>query len=72
VWVRLEEGEGVEWALPVSERKGDVGRVAAGWARVSLFSFFLFSFIFISHKNINKYIFNYFKNHNSYTKIIYN
>jgi hypothetical protein len=27
---------------------------------------------FITHKNINKYIFKYFKNHNNYTKIIYN
>jgi hypothetical protein len=30
------------------------------------------SIFYISNKNIDKYIFKYFKNHNNYTKIIYN
>jgi hypothetical protein len=37
------------------------------------FSFFFFSFSFLFlFKNINKFIFKNSKNHNNYTKIIYN
>jgi hypothetical protein len=61
------------WGPPVIERKGEWGRRMADWAlmgqiRPRRLGFLFFTFIFISHKNINKYIFKIVKNHNNYTK----
>jgi hypothetical protein len=51
----------------VARRLGPNGPNRPAWvSRV-----FVFSFLF-SIKNINKYIFQNSKNHNNYTKIIYN
>jgi hypothetical protein len=52
-------------AEPIGLPSGPVQPVWLGFLK----SFFL---SYISNKNINKYIFKYFKNHNKYTKIIYN
>jgi hypothetical protein len=73
---REGEERGAGWAPPGGERDGSgngarparplVGR-RLGLRFVSFL--FFFSFLF---KNINKYIFKNSKNHNIYTKIIYN
>jgi hypothetical protein len=65
------------WGPPVIERKGEWGRRMADWAlmgqiRPRRLGFLIFTFIFISHKNIHKYIFKSVKNHNNYTKFFYN
>jgi hypothetical protein len=74
-----ERREARGWAPRAIERKRGGGGRVAGWApngpnsaRVRVFRiyfFFFFSFLF---KNINKYIFKNSKNHNNYSKIIYN
>jgi hypothetical protein len=63
---REREGDGARLG-----RLGLLGRFRLGLGFFFFFFFFFFSFSFL-FLNINKYILNNSKNHNNYSKIIYN